>query len=522
MRVAGALALLVLLGACAPTAHDPLARPPNNPATSPSRVPSTSVSLPAPTPPPGTPASTLPSLAPTSTPSSTTAPAPPSTPPAVLARVAVSALPTLPPNLLAPLPAYRVRRVSEHLDVVVPQFQRMPVLNTRLRRVADQTILSFRSTVTSQADHPGRYHSLAVGWQLVAQSPQSDGIQLWVAAQHGGRLTIDRTTVWYDTATDHAVPLSGLFTATAWPAVQHAVETTLAHTHPAARVRAALAARGAPEGAGPSFGFSATGDLVLTFAGDSLATGAGAKAPVSVRLDGNRLALRFSSAGTSARAAALGHRAPTRAKPNCARLKCIALTFDDGPGPYTAELQAVLQQRRVRSTFFLVGDRVTLTPDLVAQGVAGGQEIGNHSSHHLDLTHLSRVHMASDLSATSRSIAAVTGRPPTLLRPPYGARNSSVDAVAAQLKMAEVLWDVDTLDWRYRDAVHNRQAAVTPARRGSIILMHDIHRPSVDSVPGIIADLQHRGFTLVTVSELLGAPPVAGHRYSHQPGTGSR
>jgi peptidoglycan/xylan/chitin deacetylase (PgdA/CDA1 family) len=98
-----------------------------------------------------------------------------------------------------------------------------------------------------------------------------------------------------------------------------------------------------------------------------------------------------------------------------------------------------------------------------------------------------------------------------VLRPPYGARDKKVDALARTLGYAEVLWSIDTRDW----ANHSPKkivAAAAKARRGSIILMHDIHPETVDAVPRVIAKLRKKGFTLVTVSELLGASKP-GKRY---------
>ena len=201
---------------------------------------------------------------------------------------------------------------------------------------------------------------------------------------------------------------------------------------------------------------------------------------------------------------------------DCRIRKCVALTFDDGPGPYTAEMVSILRQRNVPATFFLVGDRVRQAPDLVATLADAGLEIGNHSSHHDELTFWARHELERDLAATSRAIAAVTGHRPTLLRPPYGSRNPTVDTVSTKLRMAEILWDVDTLDWRYPDPARIRHAAVNPARRGSIILMHDVHRTTVAAVPHIITDLQRRGFTLVTITQLLQGTAIPGRVYRHQ------
>ena len=427
----------------------------------------------------------------------------------------MTALPSLPRAVAQQNLPYRVADPHLHLDVVVPQLVGRPLLNRRLTAVAEALATSYRRTVrTEKADRPGSYHSLKVSWQLVGHSTQATGVQLWVAEQHGERVTMERVTVWSDTGRVLALP--DLFTPQAWPAVEKAVVGALSgHSWRAGSPRQALLARAAPEGAGPAFGFSADGGLVITFSPRALSSGT---KPVSVGLTGTGTVARLSAAGRAVRAAALTHPTPTVARPavDCTRRKCVALTFDDGPGPFTAELVALLQQQRVPATFFLVGARVRQSPDLLAVQSAAGMEVGNHSSNHSDLTKDTAATMTRDLTRTSDAINAVTGRDPTLLRPPYGARNRTVDRVGRQLRMAEILWDVDTLDWRYRDPVRVRRVAVASARPGSIILMHDIHRTTITAVPGIIVDLRRRGFVLVTVSQLLGGHPGPGRVYSHQ------
>ena len=102
------------------------------------------------------------------------------------------------------------------------------------------------------------------------------------------------------------------------------------------------------------------------------------------------------------------------------------------------------------------------------------------------------------------------------MRPPYGARNATTDSISGQLGLAVILWSIDTLDWRYLDTARLRSVVAANATPGAIVLMHDIHATTVDAVPGIISDLRSRGYTLVTVSELIGSP-APGVVYSRQP-----
>jgi len=432
----------------------------------------------------------------------------------VQAEVRVTALPTLPHRLVRQREPYRLVDPDVHLDVVVPQLARAPVLNRRLRGIADTVVHSFRATLRADADRPGRYHAVTVGWQLLGQSRRTTGIQLWVAQQHGLKVTIDQITVWYDVPSRTVLTLTDLLSPQAQPAVVRAIARALTPSYPVETVRAALAAEGPPKGKGATFGFSARGDLLVTFGAGRLAPAAD---PVSVRVAGGPLEPRLSAVGRAARAAAYRDHVPVPPRTDCAQHKCVALTFDDGPGSFTAELVAILQQRAVPATFFVVGDRVRQSPDLLATVSSSGMEIGNHSTFHQELTLLGAREVKRDLRATNRAITAATGRRPNLLRPPYGSRNVTVDRVGKDLGLAEILWDVDTLDWRSSNPRTVTGAAVGPARRGSIILLHDIHRTSVEAVPGIVRGLRREGFTLVTVSDLLEDRTTPGHVYRQQP-----
>ncbi|SDC11755.1 Peptidoglycan/xylan/chitin deacetylase, PgdA/CDA1 family, partial [Raineyella antarctica] len=191
---------------------------------------------------------------------------------------------------------------------------------------------------------------------------------------------------------------------------------------------------------------------------------------------------------------------------DCSRLKCVALTFDDGPGPYTSRLLDTLDAQNVQSTFFVVGQNVGNYPSTEQRAFRNGNEVMNHSWSHPDLTTLSYSSIVSQLSSTSNVIQSTVGKRPSLMRPPYGAYNSTVTSISRDQGMAVITWSVDTLDWKYRDSAYVRNAAVANTTSGSIVLMHDIHPTTVDAVPGIISDLKARGYVLVTVTDLLGAP----------------
>lgn len=191
-----------------------------------------------------------------------------------------------------------------------------------------------------------------------------------------------------------------------------------------------------------------------------------------------------------------------RSNVNCAVMKCIALTYDDGPhatnGP---RLLNILKERGAVATFFVLGSKVAAHTGILQRAVAEGNEIGNHSWSHANLTNLSAPDITNEIRQTEQAIFNATGRYSRLMRPPYGAHNAHVVA-STGLPMA--LWNIDTFDWRDRDPNVIYQRVVTSASPGSVVLMHEIHQASVDAAPRIIDELQRQGYVLVTVSELFG------------------
>jgi peptidoglycan/xylan/chitin deacetylase (PgdA/CDA1 family) len=185
---------------------------------------------------------------------------------------------------------------------------------------------------------------------------------------------------------------------------------------------------------------------------------------------------------------------------DCSKVKCIAMTFDDGPAvPETATLLEYLAQYKARATFFVVGQNAAAHPDILRAEVEAGHEVGNHSWNHPDLTQLSTAEVTSQLERTSAAIKAATGQEPTLFRPPYGAID---DAVKSATTLSPVLWDVDPEDWKYRDSVRVAQTVIDQAGANEVVLLHDIHPTSVAAVPEILRTLTAQGYHFVTVSHL--------------------
>lgn len=197
---------------------------------------------------------------------------------------------------------------------------------------------------------------------------------------------------------------------------------------------------------------------------------------------------------------------------NCAKTKCVALTFDDGPGPGTGKLLDMLKAAQAPSTFFVTGPNAKLRPKFLKRMAAEGHEIGNHTWSHRSLTALPAPTIQREIDRTNAVIAQAVDHPATLLRPPYGARNSITDRLA---RTPVILWDVDTLDWKHRNTAKVIDSAVNQSSPGSIVLMHDIHSSTIAAVPKVLEGLRAKGYTFVTVSELLGPVGLkAGESYT--------
>ena len=201
---------------------------------------------------------------------------------------------------------------------------------------------------------------------------------------------------------------------------------------------------------------------------------------------------------------------------DCARLKCVAITFDDGPGAQTAALLEMLREADAVATWFPVGEVVADSPERLRAIARAGHEIGNHSWSHPQLTRLNDDEVDSQITRTAREVERAIGIRPTLVRPPYGSISPRVTADLRRLGDPVILWDVDPLDWKYRDADTVHANVMDQVGPGSIVLLHDVHPTTVAAVPRILTSLAERGYVLVTVSELFGGSLTAGKVYTER------
>ncbi|MFZ4386624.1 MAG: polysaccharide deacetylase family protein [Chthoniobacterales bacterium] len=183
----------------------------------------------------------------------------------------------------------------------------------------------------------------------------------------------------------------------------------------------------------------------------------------------------------------------------------IAMTFDDGPSAVlTPRLLDILKQRNIKATFFVLGQLVQEHPEIVARAIAEGHEVANHSWDHKALNKLGEGGLQHELADTSAEITKATGKPVTLMRPPYGATNPRLNrAIEKEYGMKVILWSVDPFDWKRPGPQVVSQRILAGAKPGAIILSHDIHPGTIEAMPTTLDALQAKGYKFVTVSELL-------------------
>jgi peptidoglycan-N-acetylglucosamine deacetylase len=189
----------------------------------------------------------------------------------------------------------------------------------------------------------------------------------------------------------------------------------------------------------------------------------------------------------------------------------IALTFDDGPSArYTPRVLDILDEKNVPATFFLIGRHVVRYPDL-ARRIAARHETGNHTWSHPNLSFAAAPSATAELARAASAISTITGRIPTVFRPPYGAFSGATAMVATGLGYPIVLWDFE-FDQHGESAATNLDRMVRATRSGSIVLGHDGGTLNcsvvVEVLPALIDRVRDRGFVFVTVSALLRAAAV--------------
>ncbi len=204
-------------------------------------------------------------------------------------------------------------------------------------------------------------------------------------------------------------------------------------------------------------------------------------------------------------AAATGEKAkPAKGhKVDCAKVKCIALTFDDGPGQQAGHLLDTLKKYKAKATFLLEGQYVKARPQFVKRMVEEGHQIGNHSYDHPDFTKMTEDSIRWEIRHTQNLVYKITGTYPGVLRPPYGLADDRVQAIATEFEMPIVLWNTTSHDWATKNKKKIYTEVLKGARRDSVVLMHDWVTQTVEVMPDLLKALRKKGFHIVTVDDLL-------------------
>jgi peptidoglycan/xylan/chitin deacetylase (PgdA/CDA1 family) len=188
------------------------------------------------------------------------------------------------------------------------------------------------------------------------------------------------------------------------------------------------------------------------------------------------------------------------------RQRLVALTFDDGPGPYTKFALDQLGRAHARVTWFLVGRNLRPFAELPPKELAQG-ELADHSWTHPPLTTLPADAATSEIQRTRDAVASVAGRPVRLFRPPYGLRNGSIDDTVRRLGMVDIIWSVDSLDSAGADKHGIASAVIDNLRPGAIVLMHENRGQTIQALHQILPALRRKHLDPVPLTELLQRDP---------------
>ena len=180
--------------------------------------------------------------------------------------------------------------------------------------------------------------------------------------------------------------------------------------------------------------------------------------------------------------------------------KLIAFTFDDGPSSNNTNLLLDnLDKYNARVTFFVLGSRVDSNKEVIKRAYLQGNDIGSHTYNHRNLNLLNDSEVISEVEKTNDKIKEIIGVKPTLLRPPYGNLTNHRKEL---VNMHTILWDIDPLDWKYKNKSRVADEIIEHAHDGAIILLHDIYKSSVDGALLAMEELEKQGYAFVTITEM--------------------
>ncbi|WP_164849706.1 polysaccharide deacetylase family protein [Niallia taxi] len=185
----------------------------------------------------------------------------------------------------------------------------------------------------------------------------------------------------------------------------------------------------------------------------------------------------------------------------------IALTFDDGPSPYTLEILKILKTLQVKATFFILGESLDKYPGILQAIVEDGHSVANHTMNHPDITQISRDVLLEEIHTLNTELKKSAVQDIRFFRPPYGAINEETYQILHELGIIPVLWDIDTNDWdlSQEDQIEDRvMDGIRGEKEYKIILMHDGGGPrerTVQALPRVIEKLKQKGYQFLTMPE---------------------
>ncbi len=179
--------------------------------------------------------------------------------------------------------------------------------------------------------------------------------------------------------------------------------------------------------------------------------------------------------------------------------KLLCLTFDDGPGKYTKSLIDTLQKYNVKATFFVLGENVEKYPEMISLENNAGNLVCIHSYTHKYFTQISKKEILEQVEKTKELINNLTNTTPKYIRVPYGIINSRVKSILKSQELENVLWNIDSLDWKLGNTDKIYSYVISKTTGNDIILMHDIFDTSIEAADKIIEHYINLDYEFVTI-----------------------
>ncbi|CAG4995051.1 Peptidoglycan-N-acetylglucosamine deacetylase [Dyadobacter sp. CECT 9275] len=191
--------------------------------------------------------------------------------------------------------------------------------------------------------------------------------------------------------------------------------------------------------------------------------------------------------------------------------KSIALTFDDGPDPdNTPRILAILREKQVSATFFVIGKKAEKEPALLRQILAEGHTVANHSySHNVFIGFFSTARLVRDFEKCNQVIQDITGKRPAYLRPPFGVTNPRYAAVLQQLHMHSIGWSLRSLDTRAKNKYQLIDRILTRLKKRDIVLLHDHLSVTADALEDVIEHCRQKRVVIEPLHTIIQKEPYA-------------